>query len=66
MNDRALSSWTNVREELKRKRFVVRLIGFIVLKISDDVRTCTCYKKIKSVAVIMRRRMYMLSLHVNH
>ena len=25
---------------------------------SDDVRTCTCYKKIKSVAVIMSRKMY--------
>ena len=27
---------------------------------SDDVRTCTCYKKIKSVAVIMSRKMYVL------
>ena len=29
---------------------------------SDDVRTCTCYKKIKSVAVIMSRKMYMCCL----
>ena len=27
---------------------------------SDDVRTCTCYEKIKSVAVIMSRKMYVL------
>ena len=27
---------------------------------SDDVRTCTCYKKIKSVAVIMSRKLYVL------
>ena len=27
---------------------------------SDDVRTCTCYKKIKSVAVIMSRKIYVL------
>ena len=29
-------------------------------KMSDDVRTCTSYKKIKSVAVIMSRKMYVL------
>ena len=29
-------------------------------KMSDDVRTCTCYKKIKSVGVIMSRKMYVL------
>ena len=27
---------------------------------SDDIRTCTCYKKIKSVAIIMSRKMYVL------
>ena len=27
---------------------------------SDDVRTCTCYEKIKSVAVVMSRKMYVL------
>ena len=27
---------------------------------SDDIRTCTSYKKIKSVAVIMSRKMYVL------
>ena len=27
---------------------------------SDDVRTCTCYEKIKSVAVIMSRKIYVL------
>ena len=27
---------------------------------SDDVRTCTCYEKIKSVAVVMSRKMNVL------
>ena len=27
---------------------------------SDDVRTCPCYEKIKSVAVVMSRKMYVL------
>ena len=27
---------------------------------SDDVITCTCYKKIESVAVVMSRKMYVL------
>ena len=27
---------------------------------SNDVRTCTCYEKIKSVAVIMSMKMYVL------
>ena len=27
---------------------------------SDDIRTCTSYKKIESVAVIMSRKMYVL------
>ena len=27
---------------------------------SDDVRTCTCYKEIESVAVVMSRKMYVL------
>ena len=27
---------------------------------SNDVRTCTCYKKIESVAVVMSRKMYVL------
>ena len=29
---------------------------------SDDVRTCTCYKKIKSMAVVMSRKMYVPEL----
>ena len=27
---------------------------------SDDVRTCTCYEKIESVAVVMSWKMYVL------
>ena len=39
---------------------MVRLIRFMMRKMSDDVRTCTSYTKIKSVAVIMSRKMYVL------
>ena len=60
LNNSALSCRTNVWKELKSKRFVVRLIGFKVWKMSDDVRTCTCYKKIESVAVVMSRKMFVL------
>ena len=51
MNDRALSSWTNVWKKLKSERFVVRLIGFMVLKMSDTIHTTTSNPRLNNNSV---------------
>ena len=55
-----LSCWTNAWKELDSERAVVILIRFMMWKMSDDIRTCTCYKRIESVVIIMSRKMDVL------